>query len=253
MNYMEIENIVFNNMGVEVNGPYKKGIVLKNNTFMNGNYTREKRADGSIAKVTMEPYIIAKNSKYLIENNIFLRGTNYPGRGISTYRTKNTNINSNFFGDLDGADDAAKMLPLEVSNRLSIIKNSNLVEGNQGNFFTAINNERYDTNVLISNNYMNMVEERNILSDFPTDGLVSGINVAKEGQRRDHLIYSKSYENLSIVGNYFKGMENGAAGGVKIRNGQNCYVAVSYTHLDVYKRQSQLHLLPLSPYLTYFS
>ena len=70
--------------------------------------------------------------------------------------------------------------------------------------------------------------ERNILSDFPTDVLVSGINVAKEGQRRDHLIYSKSYENLSIVGNYFKGMENGAAGGVKIRNGQNCYVGSNY-------------------------
>lgn len=228
MNYVEIENIAFNNMGVEINGPYKKGIIIKNNTFMNGNYTREERADGSISKATMEPYIIAKNTKYTIENNIFLRGENYPGRGISTYRTKNTSISNNFFGDLDGADDAAKMLPSEVVNRLLIIKSSNLVKGHQGNFFTAINNERYDTNVLISNNYFNMMETRNIVSDFPTDVLVSGINVAKEGQRRDHIIYSKSYDTLNIVGNYFKGMENGAAGGVKIRNGYNVYVGANY-------------------------
>ena len=49
--------------------------------------------------------------------------------------------------------------------------------------------------------------------------LIGGINAAKDGQRRDHIIYSKGYDGLSIVGNYFKGMENGAAGGVKIRNG----------------------------------
>lgn len=228
VNYVEIENIVFNNVGLEINGPYKKGIIIKNNTFMNGNYTREKRADGSISKATMEPYIMVKNNKYTIENNIFLRGTNYPGRGVATYRTKNTNINNNFFGDLDGDDAAAKMLPPEVISRLTIIKSSNLVEGHQGNFFTAINNERYDTNVLISNNYFDMVKTRNILSDFPTDVLVSGINVPKEGQRRDHIIYSKSYDTLNIVGNYFKGMENGAAGGVKIRNGNNVYVGSNY-------------------------
>ena len=228
MNYIEIENIVFNNMGVEINGPYKKGIVIKNNTFINGNYTREKRVDGSISKATMEPYVRANNTKYTIENNIFLRGENYPGRGIATYRTKNTSISNNFFGDLDGSDDAAKMLPSEVVNRLSIIKNSNLVEGHQGNFFTAINNERYDTNVLISNNYFNMMKTRNIVSNFGTDVLVSGINVSKEGQRRDHIIYSKSYDTLNIVGNYFKGMENGAAGGVKIRNGSNVYIGSNY-------------------------
>ncbi|MDY2632529.1 MAG: DUF5011 domain-containing protein [Clostridium sp.] len=225
---VQIENIVFNNMGIEITQRTKKEVIIKNNIFMNGNYTREKNSDGSISKATMEPYIVAKNTKYTVENNIFLRGTNYPGRGIATYRSENTNISNNFFGDLDSIDDAARMLPTEVISRLAIIKNSNLVEGHQGNFFTAINNERYDTNILISNNYFDMVKTRNILSDFPTDVLVSGINVEKEGQRRDHIIYSKCYENLNIVGNYFKGMENGAAGGVKIRNGNNAYVGSNY-------------------------
>ncbi|WP_294188304.1 immunoglobulin-like domain-containing protein [uncultured Clostridium sp.] len=225
---VQIENIVFNNMGIEITQRMKKEVIIKNNIFMNGNYTREKNSDGSISKATMEPYIVAKNTKYTVENNIFLRGTNYPGRGIATYRSENTNISNNFFGDLDSIDDAARMLPTEVISRLAIIKNSNLVEGHQGNFFTAINNERYDTNVLISNNYFDMVKTRNILSDFPNDVPVHGINVEKEEQRRDHIIYSKCYENLNIVGNYFKGMENGAAGGVKIRNGKNAYVGSNY-------------------------
>ena len=231
MNYVNINNIVFNNIGIEFNGPYKKGISLNNNAFINGKYTRELNSSGNITKAIMEPYIIAKNAKYSIENNIFLRNKNNPGRGISTYRTKNTTIKNNYFGNLEGINHASGMLPNDVINRLNMIKNSlnelNLL-GSQGNFFTAINNERYDENIDISNNYFNMDKTRNITSDFGENVLVSGINVPKEGQRRDHIIYSKGYDGLNIYGNYFEGMENGAAGGVKIRNGKNAYVGSNH-------------------------
>ena len=231
MNYVNINNIVFNNIGIEFNGPYKKGISLNNNAFMNGKYTRELDGSGNVRKATMEPYVIAKNTKYSIENNIFLRSKNYPGRGISTYRTKNTTIKNNFFGDLEGINDASRMLPNDVISKLNLIKNSSNdlgLSGPQGNFFTAINNERYDENVEIYNNYFNMEKARNISSDFGENVLIAGINVAKEGQRRDHIIYSKSYDGLNIYGNYFKGMETGAAGGVKIRNGKNAYIGSNY-------------------------
>ena len=69
---------------------------------------------------------------------------------------------------------------------------------------------------------------RNITGDFGPNVLVSGINVAVDGQRRDHIIYSKGYNNLNIYGNYFEGMENGAAGGVKIRNGKNAYIGSNH-------------------------
>ena len=128
------------------------------------------------------------------------------------------------------------MLPDEVINKLNLIQvesqldfNDDLkVTGSQGNFFTAINNERYDEKVTIANNYFDMDKTRNINSDFGTDVLVSGINVAVDGQRRDHIIYSKGYKNLNIYGNYFKGMENGAAGGLKIRNGENAYIGSNH-------------------------
>ena len=227
MNYVDIEHLVFNNVGIAINGPYKKGITLKNNVFMNGNYTRELREDGSVYKATMEPYILVRNSKFLIEKNIFLRGTNYPGRGIVTYRSNNTNIIDNYFGSLDGIDEGKQMIP-ELTKKLSTVKASGLTEGNQGNFFTAINNERYDKNILIQNNYFNLLKTRNVLSDFKGNTLISGIDVATDGQRRDHIIYSKGYDNLQIVGNYFKGQENGAAGGVKIRNGKNAYIGANY-------------------------
>ena len=128
------------------------------------------------------------------------------------------------------------MLPSNVINKLKILNNiskSKLINNldtkdSQGNFLTCINNERYDENVSISNNYFNLNKTRNINGDFKADVLVSGINVAKDGQRRDHIIYAKGYNILNIYGNYFKGMENGAAGGVKIRNGKNAYIGSNY-------------------------
>ncbi len=238
MNYVNIKNMVFNNVGLEFNGPYKKGISLNDNIFLNGKYTREKNASGDISKVTMVPYVTVKNSKYMIERNSFLRGDKYPGRGISTYRTKNTTIQDNFFGRLEGIKDAERMLPADVIAKLQMMEQfSNTYAaddlkavGSQGNFFTAINNERYDENTVITNNYFDLDKTRNIISDFPENVLISGINVNKEGQRRDHIIYAKGYDGLYIYGNFFKGQENGAAGGVKIRNGKNAYIGSNNFH-----------------------
>ena len=39
---VQIENIVFNNIGIEITQRTKKEVIIKNNIFMNGNYTREK-------------------------------------------------------------------------------------------------------------------------------------------------------------------------------------------------------------------
>ena len=229
MNYVNFDNLVFNNIGIEINGPHKKGVSFTNNAFINGKYTADYSANGSLYKVTLEPYIHLKNNKYVVENNVFLRGDNYPGRGVATYRTTNTTIKNNYFGILDGLAEANSMLPSEVITKATLIQNSGLVDNTpQGNFMTAINNERYDKNVLIENNYFNLDKTRNIIGDFSDTVLVSGINVATDGQRRDHIIYSKGYDGLNIVGNYFTGMENSAAGGVKIRNGNNAYIGSNY-------------------------
>ena len=168
MKYVSFENMVFNNVGLEFNGVYKKGISVENNVFMNGKYTKEYNDEGKFYKATMTPYIVANNSKYVIEGNVFLRGKEYVGRGIATYRTKNSSIKNNFFGNLDGLDKASEMLPQEVINKANMVKTEFAkskdlsINGSQGNFFTCINNERYDTNVSISNNYFNLDKTRNI-------------------------------------------------------------------------------------------
>ena len=243
MGYVNINNMVFNNVGLEFNGVYKNDISLNNNTFINGRYSV---VDG---KAIMAPYIKTNNSTYIIERNIFLRGKDYAGRGISTYATKDSLIKDNFFGKLDDKDKASKMLPVEVINKLNLINQTGKVSGEQGNFFTCINNERYDKNMTIENNYMDMNDSREI-EGISNDLLIDGINVEKEGQRKDHLIYSKGYEELNIVGNYFKGMENGAAGGVKLRNGVGAYVGsnhfkdvplLTYIYKDLTKEECKLH------------
>lgn len=249
MGYININNMAFNNVGLEFNGIYKNDVSINDNVFMNGKYTKEYDENGTFYKVTMTPYITANNSTYSIERNIFLRGEDYAGRGISTYATKDTVIKDNFFGNLEGSSDAATMLPESVMDRLNLINVTRNVTGQQGNFFTCINNERYDKNMTIKNNYMNMNESREI-EGVPSDILITGIDAATEGQRKDHLIYSKGYDGLNIVGNYFKGMENGAAGGVKLRNGVGAYVGsnhfkdvplLTYIYGDLTKEECKLH------------
>ncbi|WP_328288130.1 right-handed parallel beta-helix repeat-containing protein [Turicibacter sanguinis] len=251
MSNVEIKNIIFNNMGIEINGVYKENISLTNNVFINGKYTSHLSIDGELEKVTLTPYVTVKSSEYDIENNVFLRGENYPGRGISTYQTTNTTIKNNFFGKIDNLSDAATMLPSNVIDKIKVVKASGLIDGSdQGNFMTAINNEHYDKNMLIQNNYFKLNKTRNVQGDFSEDTLISGINVAEDGQRRDHIIYSKGYDGLNIVGNYFEGMENSVIGGVKIRNGKGAYIGsnnfndvglLTYIYNDLNPEELLLH------------
>ena len=243
MRYVNINNMVFNNVALEFNGVYKSDISLNDNIFMNGKYTM---TDG---KATMIPYVTTNNSTYIIERNIFLRGKDFPGKGISTYATKDTIIRDNFFGKLEGMDDASTMLPNRVISKLNLINKTRDLSVEQGNFFTCINNERYDKNITIKNNYINMNDSREI-EGVPKNALISGIDAAKEGQRKDHIIYSKSYDGLNIVGNYFKGMANDASGGIKIRNGIGAYVGsnhfkdvplLTYIYADLTKEENKLH------------
>lgn len=243
MSDVNINNLAFNNVGLSFNGVYKSNITINDNIFMNGKYSIANK------KVTMTPYITANNSTYLIENNIFLRGKEYAGRGISTYSTKDTVIRNNFFGNIEGKEDAKTMLPSNVIDRLNLVNKTRNVSGEQGNFFTGINNERKDVNMTIEDNYFNMNESKEI-EGVPEDLLISGIDVSKYGQRRDHIIYSKGYDGLNIVGNYFKGMANDASGGVKIRNGSGAYIGsnhfkdtpiLAYIYGDLTKEECKLY------------
>ena len=212
LKYAAFENLVFNNVGFSLDGTNeamtsKKAITLKNNAFMNGN----------AQETDVEPYIELTSIKNaVIENNIFLRGVNYPGRGIVTSNTADTTITGNFFGNLDGMDDAMQMIP-NLNVTLPMIKASDLKDGAQANFTTAITNEGYDKNVLIQNNYFNLDKMENAVTE-----------TADAADNGDHIIYAKEYENLQIVGNYFKGQENYAADGVKIKNGKNAYIGANY-------------------------
>lgn len=245
MGCVNVNNMVFENVGLDFNGVYKNDISLNNNVFLNG---RCSIVDG---KAIMTPYITVDNSSYSIKSNIFLRGKEYAGRGISTYATTDSLIKDNFFGKLESEDKASKMLPSEVIDKIDLLSTDETLKlsGEQGNFLTCINNERHDKNMTIQNNYMHMNDSREI-EGIPKNALISGIDVEKDGQRKDHIIYSKGYDGLNIVGNYFEGMENGAAGGVKLRNGEGAYVGsnyfkevplLTYIYKDLTKEECILH------------
>ena len=212
MSYVNIENLVFNNVGLALKGEYKKNLAITNNVFMNGKSSGDMEAYIEVQLHGKKDFPINNdpNKKASIVNkidsNIFLRGANNLGKGIVSTNNENIEITNNFFGNLEGIEDAKKMLPDTVDTKLDLVKDKGLAEGNQGNFYTAIDSEK-DLDTLIQNNYFNL---------------------AKNGQESEHIIYAKGYENLQIVGNYFRGQENDATGGVKISNGKNAYIGSNH-------------------------
>lgn len=255
LNYLEIEDMIFNNVGLLFNGPHKKGISIINNGFVNGEFTRQMNTEGTkVWRIKMVPYVEVKNSKYIINENVFMRSEAHPGKGIATYATKFTEIKNNYFGDLKDIDKAFNdgIITKNTYDRANYMKkystkstlnpsyngdlnvndyydkfiNKPMVDAPDGNFFTAINVFRYDKDVLIKENYFNITETKDVVHKLGYDVLIEGIG--SNERRRDHIIYAKSYDGLAIVRNYFKGMENGSAGGVKLRNGNNVYVGSNF-------------------------
>ena len=234
MSYVDIEHLVFNNVGIALKGEYKKSLSLSNNVFMNGKNSGEMEAYIEVQLHGKKDFPVKNDPNNIksivnkIDSNIFLRGADNLGRGIVSTNNENIEITNNFFGNLEGIEDAKKMLPDTVDNKLDLVKDSNLTEGEQGNFYTAINSEN-DLDTLIQNNYFNLV---------------------KNGQKSEHIIFALGYENLQIVGNYFKGQENGTTGGVKISNGKNAYIGSNHfsdvpllTYIDssLANAEAQLH------------
>ena len=197
MAYVGIEHLVFNNVSLQFKGEYKKAIEITNNVFMNG--------------VSSDAYIelsVNGNKNYIknnVENNIFLRGTDYLGKGITVNNSKNMDIKNNFFGNLEGKTDATKMIP-NLEDKLTLVEASGLTTGEQGNFVSAISSQN-DQDLLIQNNYIHLV---------------------KDLENSEHIIHIQEFTNAQIVANYFKGQENGVTGGVKISNGMNAYIGSNH-------------------------
>ena len=97
------------------------------------------------------------------------------------------------------------MIPT-LEDKLAMVEAPRLTTSEQGHFISAISSEN-DQDILIQNNYFNLV---------------------KNLENSEHIIQIQEFTNAQVVANYFKGQENGVAGGVKITNGTNAYIGSNH-------------------------
>lgn len=207
-----IDGFIFDNVTVFVRDLNCEGFVISNNIFLNAKYANQEVDSGMRSNTGY--YLLIKHNAAEIKSNIFLRDKNSLGRGVGLYKTHDCVISDNYFGMLEDlpnsiVSDTVKSKYNTIINYPNLNKNSN-----QGYFMTAINVLSQDENVTITGNHISL-----------NDDISEATNANNElYYQRDHLIYAKEYNGLDIVGNYFKGSNKNADGGVKVRNGQNSII-----------------------------
>ena len=218
-----IENFIFDNVAINFSHANSDKITIQNNVFLNAKF-----ADLNIGGIKPDSsnknggkntgyYVSKSHNQITILSNIFLRDKNSLGRGVSIYKTQNAIIQDNYFGLLEDVENSI------VSDQTKALKRRVLESGlvntasDQGYFMTAINVVNSDENAQIIGNHIS------VNKDITEAGYEDG-SQSTNGYNRDHIIYAKMYKGLTIVGNYFKGMNKNQDGGVKCRNGEDLLI-----------------------------
>lgn len=221
-----IKNLTFKNIGVSITTNNNFGVSIENNLFYNGKYT-EKEGAFYISLTTADGKDSLSNVD--IKNNILLRGNGYAGRGIGTYGTTDVTIEKNFIGKTENLEQATILNPTLFNKKIWLDNNKTEVNGNQGNFVTGINAIDNDKNLKIVSNYISGSNSPNVY-DQSNNAMMIYPDSKDEvyRYRRDHVVYAKGYDKLTILENYFSGWTNDSAGGIKIRNGSKLFMGSNY-------------------------
>ncbi len=142
----------------------------------------------------------------VVEHCIFLRQSEcQAGPGLRTYKTKDCMIQGNIWGlDLNQTGWLATEWKAFASwdnllEKLETLRNEFNLDWDQGQFRCAF--------------YPNRV-----LNEKIYDNIFNGSPYDNANELQDHVIYSKDYQDLEIVGNWMRGWPVTPGGGLKIRN-----------------------------------
>ena len=142
----------------------------------------------------------------VIEHCIFLRQSEcQAGPGLRTYKTKECMIRGNVWGlDMNQTGWLATEWEGFASwdnllEKLNSLRQTFNLDWDQGQFRCAF--------------YPNRV-----LNEKIYDNIFNGSPFDNANELQDHVIYSKDYQDLEIVGNWMRGWPVSAGGGLKIRN-----------------------------------
>lgn len=206
-----ISDIIFDNIAVSFYGNAKRNITIRYNAFINTK-TLHTQTQVSVA-----------HGNYLVKGNVFMRGRNYPGVGLSTYKNNGSTISYNFLGSASNKDKASTYIDTRTRNLITKLVNAKnagqlVMDDDQGNYVSGwyatdeLQNSSFFRNFFAGNTQQMLFNPQTQLDDI----------------QRDHIIYIKQYNNVDVYQNYFTGWPTTAAGQLKFRNAENLVFAANY-------------------------
>jgi Ca2+-binding RTX toxin-like protein len=200
---IEIDSFHFDNVNIDI-GSDVAGITITNNFFNNTN---------------AENQIILRQADATISGNVMLREEawddgsgvmNSHGIGILLFETDGVDVSQNIIGGLNDHATRTQLYTASIEARIAdfLTENPTVDIYDAGYYATGVSLATENANVNITENI--------IVGDTGDD------------YKRDHVIYARGYEHLTISSNYFAGWQNDASGGVKLRNGIDTKVFANY-------------------------
>ncbi|GAA4307783.1 hypothetical protein GCM10023178_16170 [Actinomadura luteofluorescens] len=213
-----VDNVVFDGLRIDLNGPYKSGLAIKRSVFVNRIAPGETPTGGGSNTFTTAQ-VAAKLSNLResqVTDSIFLSDRPVDGgTPVYTYRTTGVTVSGNLIGaDLSSLGWLSRWpgsrswtqppaARLDQLRRLTGLPNA-LGHLQRGGAF------QLDQNLTVSGNIV--------------------IRDPRSRAKSDHALYAWGFGGLIVKGNWVRGWPQSAAGGLKVRNGTTATIAGN--HLD---------------------
>lgn len=221
-NYQTSQNIEIRQLFFEGVGIFTRvanDIVINDNIFYN--------------PVSLYPVNLLTSVGATVKNNIFMRDSEhstpdtenraiYVGGFATTGRyeyMENVSITDNLFGlrinELDAIKSFSNDSIILTINRLQYALNSEKIrlKNNEQNYLsTGVNSYNNLKNALIKNNFFQQMYENE--DRFDVQG--------------DHAIYLRGSQDVQVIGNHVRGLQNGSYGGLKFKSGRNITIMNNY-------------------------
>ncbi|MEV0385048.1 glycosyl hydrolase family 28-related protein [Nonomuraea sp. NPDC050643] len=213
-----LDNLVFDGVRVDVNGPYKSGPIIRRSVFVNRLGDGETPAAGDQQQTVPAQIAVALTNVRgaRVQDSVFLSDRRVDGGApLFTYRTHDLTISGNVLGaDLSSPSwlsgwAGGRSWSQEPAARLDEVRRRTGLPAALGHVQRGIS-LKGDVNATVSGNVVN--------------------RDPRSRAKSDHAVYAWGFSGLRITGNWMRGWPQDATGGLKVRNGTGATIAANLLH-----------------------
>lgn len=211
-----IDNVVFDGLRINLNGPYKSGLVITRSVFVNRIAPGEPPTGGGSNEFTTAQVAVKLSNlrDTQVLDSVFLSDRPVDGgTPVYSYRT----VNATFSGNLVGADlsslgwlgqwTGSRSWTQPPASRLAQLQRLTGLPDALGHLQRG-GAFQLDQNLAVTGNIVN--------------------RDPRSQAKSDHALYAWGFNGLTVRGNWARGWPQTAAGGLKVRNGTTATIAGNY-------------------------